>query len=81
MKIGLWLLGGILAGGGMLTMTLGGIGAPGGDVATQISKVGFDAIPEIAFTSSGMAALAMLVVGIGLMATASSSAWKETGGY
>lgn len=81
MRTGMFLLGGGLAGGGVLTAVMGGFGVPGGATATQISKVGFDAIGNLTIFPQGQLAIAMFFTGVALMIAGSANAYKETGGY
>jgi len=81
MKAVLWLIGGGCVASGIVALAAGGIGVPGGPTATQFGKLGYDALPELAFTGQGYAALGLLVVGIGCLVAASRGAWQETGGY
>lgn len=81
MRTGMFLLGGALAGGGVFTAAMGGFGVPGGATATQISKVGFDAIGNLTVFPMGQAAIAMFLAGVALLIAGSANAYKETGGY
>ncbi|NOY25455.1 MAG: hypothetical protein GXP62_06235 [Oligoflexia bacterium] len=81
MKVLAWLLGGGCVATGIIAMSSGGIGIPGGPTATQFGKLGFDALPEVAFTGQGYVALGLLVVGIGMLVAANRGAWQDTGGY
>jgi hypothetical protein len=81
MKTGLWLAGGICCGLGIVLAATGGFGVPGGPIATQFSRLGFDALPEISIFKQGQIAVALFLGGVGMMATATSTAWRETGGY
>jgi len=76
-----WMSGGICAGLGILMTALYGFNLPGGDIATQISKLGWDALPALGITDTGKIAIALIIVGAGLMVKANSTAWKHTGGY
>ena len=62
-----WMAGGICAGLGVLLVTLYGFTMPGGEIATQISKLGFDALPDIGLTSTGYGAVALIFIGAWLM--------------
>lgn len=81
MKEVLWLIGGGCVASGIIAFAAGGIGVPGGPTATQFGKLGYDALPELAFTSQGFVALGLLAIGIGLLVAASRDAWQQTGGY
>lgn len=77
----LYTLGALCAGGGVLTAVLGGFSVPGGPASQVYSKLGYDAVADIALTDSGMIAVALFVCGIGMFIAANATAWKETGGY
>lgn len=81
MKAVLWLIGGACAATGLLTLGFGGIGVPGGATATQVSKLGYDALPDLVLNPQGMAGIGIALFGIALLAFNNSTAWKETGGY
>jgi hypothetical protein len=81
MRAVLWLVGGVSAGLGVLTAANWGFGIPGGDIATQVSKLGFDGLPELQVFPLGWAALAMFGFGVALLVLANRTAWKDTGGY
>jgi len=73
--------GGVCVGTGILTAALGGFGVPGGDVATQISKLGYDAVGDLTIFPSGYVALVLFFTGLFLLIAANAGAYKETGGY
>ena len=82
MRTAMLVAGAVCAAAGVLTGVLGGFGmADGQDTALQISKVGFDAIDNLTTYPAGMAAIGLVVVGIGLLAAANATAYKDTGGY
>ncbi|RME25802.1 MAG: hypothetical protein D6798_08115 [Deltaproteobacteria bacterium] len=66
---------------GMLSLGFGGIGVPGGPTATTFGTLGYDALPELSITGQGFVGLALMAVGIAILAVNNASAWKETGGY
>jgi len=76
-----WLAGGVSAGTGLLLAALYGFGVPGGDIATQISELGFDGLPHLTITTTGYVGLTMIFVGVWAMIKANATAWKQTGGY
>ena len=76
-----WLTGGACSGLGILLAALYGFNLPGGDIATQYSQLGADALPALGITSTGYGAIALFIVGAALMIKANSTAWKQTGGY
>ena len=76
-----WLAGGVSTGLGILLGALYGFNLPGGDIATQISRLGADALPDLGITGTGYCAIALLVTGVWMMIKANSTAWKQTGGY
>lgn len=82
----LYVLGGVSVGSGLLAAVIGGFGAPNAEgsrtaVATQLSHVGYDALPHLTIFPLGYAAIALVAVGVGILAFANAGAWKETGGY
>ena len=81
MKAVLWLVGGGCVASGLVALTAGGIGVPGGPTATQFSKLGYDALPHLAFSNQGYVALGLLLVGVVCLVSANRGAWRETGGY
>jgi hypothetical protein len=81
MRTALWLAGGICCGLGILLAATGGFGVPGGPIATQFSRLGFDALPALTIFKQGQIAVALFLGGVAMMATATSTAWRETGGY
>lgn len=81
MRTVMLVAGGVSAGVGVMTLAMGGFGVPGGDVATQISKLGYDAIGDLTIFPSGYAGLALFFTGLVLMVAANAGAYKETGGY
>ena len=76
-----WLAGGTSTGLGILIAANYGFGVPGGDIATQISQVGWDGLPVIGITSAGYGAIALILIGAAMMIKANATAWKQTGGY
>ena len=76
-----WLAGGISAGTGILTLTKYGFDQPGGEVSSNYSSFGFDALPNLVIPSAGYAGLALVAIGAALMIKANATAWKQTGGY
>ncbi len=81
MKIGLWLFGALLVACGIILMASGGIGMDAGPTSLVYSQLGYDALPEIAFRPRGIASLACLAAGIGLLVFTNRDAWQQTGGY
>ncbi len=81
MKVGLWLLGALLVASGIITMASGGIGVPQGPTSVVFSQLGYDALPEIRLNGQGMAAILMLISGVGLLVFNNRDAWRQTGGY
>jgi hypothetical protein len=81
MRTGLWLAGAVGCGLGILLAVTGGFGVPGGPIATQFSNLGYDALPALTIFTQGQIAVALFVGGVVMMATATSTAWRETGGY
>ncbi len=76
-----WLVGGVSTGLGILLATLYGFEMPGGEIATQVSQLGFDALPHVAITGTGYIAIALVLIGACMMIKANATAWKQTGGY
>ncbi len=80
-KATLWLLGGILVATGVLAAVLGGFGMPEGPASISFSQVGNDGLDNLTIFPQGYAAIALFLVGVGLLSAASKDAWKQTGGY
>lgn len=76
-----WMTGGFCAGVGILTAALYGFVQPGGEVSENISKWGWDALPNLTINPSGYLAILLIATGIALMVKANATVWKETGGY
>jgi len=81
MRTILWLAGGISVGLGVVSLAAYGFDQPGGEVATNFSRYGYDALPDLTITSAGYSGLLMVLVGAVLMVRANATAWKQTGGY
>ena len=81
MRTGLWLAGAVCCGLGILLAATGGFGVPGGPIATQFSRIGYDAIPALTIFKQGQIAVMLFLGGVGMMVGATSTAWRETGGY
>ena len=82
MKYGLlFIIGGLMAGGGIVTGLAGGFGVEGGDIATVFSTLGYDAVDDLRVTGQGMLAIVLFVCGVGCLVAGNRGAWKETGGY
>ena len=81
MRTGLWLAGAVCCGLAIVLAVTGGFGVPGGPIATQFSRIGFDALPMLQIFKQGQVAVALFLGGVVMMATATSTAWRETGGY
>jgi len=47
----------------------------------EFSRIGFDALPLLTIFKQGQIAVALFLGGVVMMATATSTAWRETGGY
>lgn len=75
------ILGGILAGSGVMTLLFGFEPAGGPDFAEQISNMGFNGLPHITVTSAGYIGFGLIATGIALAVAGNSGAWKRTGGY
>ena len=76
-----WLVGGLLAGTGVLSAVTGGFGMADGATATLYGTLGYNGIDNLQVFNQGIAAVVMFLSGVALMAWASAGAWKETGGY
>lgn len=84
----LLVVGAACIGTGILTLATGGLGITDSagnlldlEVAEAISKLGYDGVADLVFTSSSTMAIALCVVGAAMMIGANAVAWKETGGY
>jgi hypothetical protein len=86
MKVGLWIIGGLCVGYGLLHF-IGGFGDPGfglvsasGEVlpaAVSYSQFGYDASADVTLTSNGYRAIALFVGGIAMMVFANLKVTKE----
>lgn len=86
MKVGLWIIGGLCVGYGLLYF-IGGFGDPGfglvsasGEVlpaAVSYSQFGYDASADVTLTSNGYRAIALFVGGIAMMVFANLKVTKE----
>jgi hypothetical protein len=76
-----WLAGGLSVGLGMVTVAAYGFNQPGGEVSASFSQFGFDALPSLTITTSGVVGLFLVALGAVLMIKANATAWKQTGGY
>lgn len=76
-----WILGGALCATGLLS-ALFSFGVPfGGDIATSLDRVGWDAVGDL--TTQGPVGLMVLGFGLGvpILIALNATAWKSTGGY
>ena len=60
---------------------LGGFAVPGGDANQVFATLGYDGIDDIVVTGQGWLAIILFAVGTGMLAWASATAWRQTGGY
>ena len=86
MKAGLWIVGGICAGVGILLL-IGGFGDSGFGLVTDGSmqpaavtfhRFGYDASLDVALSSNGKMGIPLILVGLVLMVYANATAWKDT---
>ena len=86
MKAGIWIVGGLCLGFGVLMM-IGAFGATGlglgsGDnivpAALSYKSYGYDASLDVGLTSSGKVGIPLMIIGIALLVFANNSAWKDT---
>jgi hypothetical protein len=77
----LWVLGGALCATGVLSALFAFEVPFGGDIATSLDRVGFDAVADV--TTNGFFPLTLLGLGLGipLLVSLNAGAWKQTGGY
>lgn len=73
--------GGLCTGAGIMTMLFSWDTKMGGDMATHISKVGYQGLTDWTATSNAPIAFGLIFVGIAMMVFGNATAWKETGGY
>lgn len=83
-----WVLGGLCAGTGILTListrsfgVVANGAITGKDVAQSISTLGYDGINNLGAGSTGPVGVGLILLGIAILATVNNGAWKETGGY
>ncbi len=78
-----WLIpgGGICAGTGIILMLFGFEASTGQDFAASYSQVGYTGIDSFGATSAGMAGVAFLLLGVGLLIAGNRTAWTKTDGY
>jgi len=81
MRTAFWIAGGVSTGVGVLLAALHGFTFPGGEIATQVSQLGADALPEVSIRPLGYVAITMIIGGAWMMIKANATAWKQTGGY
>jgi len=88
MKGGIWVVGGLCAGIGLLFL-IGGFGdtgfglMSGGSItpaALSFMHFGYDASMDVGITSNGIMGFGLIIAGIALMVKANAGAWKHTGG-
>lgn len=86
MKAGIWIVGGLCAGFGVLFL-IGAFGPTGfglisdGQVlpaASTYKNFGYDASLDVSLTSEGMMGIPLVLVGLALMVFANANAWKDT---
>lgn len=77
----LWVLGGLCVAAGFVAGLSGGFGVEGGDIALNISSLGYDGVDDLQVRGGGMAGILLVLSGLGMLVTANASSWKETGGY
>ena len=90
MKIGLWLVGGLCVGYGLLFF-VGGFGDTGlglvsstGEVlpaAISYSQFGYDATEDVTITSNGFKAIGLFISGIAMMLFANLKVTKEVNAH
>jgi hypothetical protein len=81
MRTGLWLAGAVCCGLAIVLAVTGGFGVPGGPIATQFSRIGSMRSRFSRSSSRARSPSALFLGGVVMMATATSTAWRETGGY
>ena len=86
MKAGIWIVGGLCAGFGVLFL-IGAFGPTGfglmsdGQIlpaASTYKNFGYDASLDITMTSSGAIGIPLVLAGLVLMVYANANAWKDT---
>jgi hypothetical protein len=78
-----WLIpgGGLCAGTGLILMLFGFEASTGQDFASSFSQVGYTGLDNFAASSSGMAGIGLLLVGVVLLIAGNRTAWTKTDGY
>jgi hypothetical protein len=76
----LWITGGVLVATGMISLYYS-FGTPWGDMAENLTQVGWDGVADVQSFPAITVALFGLGLGIPLLVGLNATAWKETGGY
>ncbi len=80
LHLGLYLIGGLSAGTGVLNMAYS-FGYADGDMNQNISKIGASGLSQISMLPAADYAIPLLVVGVLCLSLANTTAWRETDGY
>lgn len=77
----LWLVGGLCCAVGILSLLFSFEVPLGGDIATSLDRVGWDATGDVTTTPRFVVAMICLAVGVPTLVGLNATAWKQTGGY
>lgn len=77
----LWLVGGLFTATGIFSLLFSFETPFGGDMATTLDRVGWDATGDITTTPAFMVAVVCLLIGVPTLIGLNATAWKQTGGY
>jgi len=80
LHLGLFLIGGLFTGSGLLSLYWAVGYAPGG-LNEHLQQVGFNGVDNITTFGSASLSLALVVSGIMCLVIGNATAWRETGGY
>ncbi|MFZ5475608.1 MAG: hypothetical protein ACOZNI_02435 [Myxococcota bacterium] len=77
----MWIVGGVLVATGVLSLFFTFETPYGGDIATTLDRVGWDAVADFTTTPTAALAAICLLLGIPILVGLNATAWKQTGGY
>jgi hypothetical protein len=77
----MWIVGGILCATGVVSLLFTFETPFGGDIATSLDRVGWDAVADVTTTPSATLAFLCLALGVPILVGLNATAWKQTGGY
>lgn len=81
MRTFLWVLGGVLCATGLMSLLFAFETPFGGDIATTLDRVGWDAVGDVTTTPQALVTMLCLGLGLPILIGLNAGAWKQTGGY